>query len=134
MLCSSPENVAGTAMSPKRAKSRSHSIAVDTLYVLLLAHVERQEERSVSLGGYVSKAGPFPKVIMQWAAFTAEVLKLAPSGLVHWDCVKQAFVKLYDKKPTLDPHHSNAQVTVIASAEEAATGLRRLLSGLRRCA
>ena len=132
-ICSlfGPDNA---EMAPKRPKGRTYYPTVLFLYGLLKSQIDQPEQDgAIRLGGYCSRPGPFPAVIRQWLPTLQALLSACPSALISWSRLKAAFRKLFEEKPSSDPHLKSAEFTPPLSAEECATALRNLCYGLRRC-
>ena len=103
-------------MAPKRPKGRTYYPTVLLLYGLLKSQIDQPEQDgAIRLGGYCSRPGPFPAVIRQWLPTLQALLSACPSALISWSRLKAAFRKLFEEKPSSDPHLKSAEFTPFVS-------------------
>ena len=115
-------------MSPRKGSRNTCSVHISPKVIADLA----AGLPCLGIGMYGEKSGIFPSVLLSWNAVLTPILKAAPTALVFWECLKKAFVRLLDKFPRLDPYLMKAEWTVLDTAEELATGVRKMLSAIRK--
>ena len=117
-------------MAPRRGSKKSSAMAIDSAVVV----EEAIFLDSLSLGGYEQRLGWFVEILACWSSFLLKMIKVSPSGLVAWESLKRAFLKYLAQHPRRDPWLDRKEWGIVDSAEELASGVRRMLESIRQVA
>ena len=68
--------------------------------------------------------------ILAWKSVIKQILGSCPTSILRWDSLRGAFSELFSRMPLCNPNHGKRPV--LDSAEECATGLKRLFYCVRK--
>ena len=114
-------------MAAALRRPRSQTEHIDGAVLTRLLKEQGQRPGGLNLGGYMKVGGPFPEVVERWAPCISELLETTPTAILCWDEVKAGFIEIFNRHPRMDPHLKKDGSNPVASAEESASALKRMM-------
>ena len=113
------------AMPPKRPKGQADALDPDEFSSVMLNHIAAHG--SLNFGKYMCRSGgPWPVDLLRWSTTCEKLLSMCPSGLLLWDSLKVSFGRIFEENPKRDPFLKSKDYSLVESAEECASAMRRL--------